>query len=170
MALQMVTSHEVPYVQGLLRSTPIGEILSYQELSRRLGRPIKSSDSVLRTVLRHALRDEGIVVRAVPKVGYRRLGANGAVDEAGHAVRSVRNKAKKGLKIIRATEGSNELTLNNQSLAAVHRLRFNVMVELSGPQVTRRLRKTIDTPSATGDDILRAVKASIDRLKAKYDG
>jgi hypothetical protein len=169
MILRLVASDDVLPMIELIRQTPIGEILPYRELSRTFKRTIRSQDSALQTALRRALRNDGIVMKAVRNVGYRRLDANGAVDEAGNVNRSIRTKVRKGLAIIDTTENANDLSPNNQVLAAIHRIRFDVIVKISNAQTTQKLTATIENPTATGDDILKAIKGTIDRLRGHYD-
>ena len=73
-----------------------GETVEYDAMSKAIGRDVRSSAAgVLRTAMRRALRDHGIVVEAVRNVGLRRVVGNELISAQRCGVDRIRREARR---------------------------------------------------------------------------
>lgn len=80
------------------------KLLSYDGLSKVIGKPIASARGALQTARRYALREEGIVFGVERGVGIRRLNADEIVAASVAHRKFIRNKAGRAAKELNAAD------------------------------------------------------------------
>lgn len=80
-----------------LSKTTIGQVVTYEELSKIISRPVDGANGSLRTALKRLLRDQGIVFGNVHGTGFKRLDDAEIVAEGGKATDVIRRRAKRSM-------------------------------------------------------------------------
>lgn len=80
-----------------LAKTPIGQTVTYEELSRIISRPVNGANGSLQTAMRRLLRDSGMVFGNVHGTGFKRLDDSEIVAEGGRATDIIRRRAKRAI-------------------------------------------------------------------------
>lgn len=80
-----------------LSKTSVGQVLTYDELTRVVSRPVTSTSGSLRTAMKRLLKDTGMVFANVRKVGFKRLDDAEIVSEGGRATTLIRRRAKRAI-------------------------------------------------------------------------
>jgi len=95
-------SAETLAVLNRLKEAPIGETVTYDDLSAAIGRDIRRHRHVLYSALRVALRDDGLLFGTVRGVGYQRVPAEDAHHVGVDARKGIRRRARRSSKRIAA--------------------------------------------------------------------
>lgn len=70
--LALLTSHDTLVLVDTLKSLPVGEVATYEELSRALGRPVTSTTYPLTAARRILAKEHGISIGIVRGIGAKR--------------------------------------------------------------------------------------------------
>jgi hypothetical protein len=80
-----------------LSKSSIGQIVTYDEMSRVISRPVSGASTSLRTALKRLLRDSGMVFGVVQGTGFKRLDDAEIVAEGGKATDIIRRRARRAI-------------------------------------------------------------------------
>jgi alkylated DNA nucleotide flippase Atl1 len=86
---------DIEAIAELLRALPIGETLTYAEISTAIGRDIKARRWLIVPAIRRAETETGALYAVVWRQGYQRLPAENAPQVGSSALRSIRRRARR---------------------------------------------------------------------------
>ena len=135
-------SADIRVLTDALLSTPIGEVITFPELSKALGANIRARQYLVQSAIKLASKEAGAIFTSVRSVGYKRLPAEAAAAVGSHARSRVRAATRKASGIIsRAIEKANDMS---------DEARRKAMTEVSALQLlntlaTDRMVKTVQT-------------------------
>ena len=146
-----------------LREVPVGEVVSYLDLSRVIGKSAQKHRSSLDTARRIVLRDDRIIFEAVVNVGLKRLGAEEAAASMPTHVKRTRNAARKGMNKARAIRIEEVPQAARGALIAS--ASYLALVDHAGaPASQKRLNETIQSQGVTQ---FLPMQRALEALKAK---
>lgn len=85
------------HLAGLLISTKIGDLLTFDKMASHLGFPVNGGSSVVQRALDIAFRDARVQFSNERGVGYRRLDDEGVVASGARYAEGIRRKAETGI-------------------------------------------------------------------------
>ncbi len=91
-------SADTSIVENRLRNTQPGDIVTYDELTKLLGRDVRVFGIGNVATARKVLVTESVFFDTIPNEGYRRLDAEESCQASKHYVRRVKSAARKGMK------------------------------------------------------------------------
>jgi hypothetical protein len=91
-------SYESRLLSAYLLKAEIGKLLTYDDLSKVIDKPIVAARGSLQTARRHALREEGFVFGVERGIGIRRLTDDEKIAATVSQRTSIRNKAGRAAK------------------------------------------------------------------------
>lgn len=80
-----------------LEKASVGEVITYEDLSATISRPVDGAYGPLRTALRRMLRDKDAVFGCVVGKGFKRLSDAEIIDEGVQAMDQIRRRAQKSV-------------------------------------------------------------------------
>lgn len=80
-----------------LEKASVGELITYEELSATISRPVGGAFGPLRTALRRMLRDHDAVFACVSGKGVKRLSDPEIIDEGVQAIDMIRRRAQRSM-------------------------------------------------------------------------
>lgn len=113
-----------------LRTAKIGDVLTYADLSKVLGKPVDSSHPSLRSAINSVLKHDNFVFAAIRKIGIERLSDERIVSASDGDIDAIRRKAKRGARKLTSIADYAAMTSNKQ-LAHTARLSVLTMVAYS---------------------------------------
>lgn len=143
-----------------LQSTQIGQTVTYEELSKIIGRDIKKeAKSALYTALKHLQKESRFVFGTIKGEGIKRLDNAEIVSLSDKARNAIRRTARRTVKKIVCADYdklTNEFKIKHNAAISV----FGVMTELTFDKSMRKIEQKI---TATGES-LPVAKAAIEAL------
>ncbi len=89
-------SNDALILVGMFRAMQVGQILTYEEMTKAIGRDVTTSGrGVMNTAINRVLKDENIVVECVRLVGFKRLDGKELIDAQRAGVQRIRGEAKR---------------------------------------------------------------------------
>lgn len=80
-----------------LEKAAVGDLITYEDLSATISRPVDGAFGPLRTALRRMLRDKDAVFACVPGKGVKRLSDPEIIDEGVQAMDMIRRRAQRSM-------------------------------------------------------------------------
>jgi hypothetical protein len=77
-----------------LSKVSVGQVVTYDEMSNVVSRPISGTSTSLRTALKRLMRDQGMIFGVIRGKGFKRLDDAEIVAEGGKATDIIRRRAK----------------------------------------------------------------------------
>jgi len=144
MTLEFTTSERTLAIASVLKAMSFGQVMTFQELTDRVGFLVDSKNHFFQGAKRIVLRDHGVEIRwAEKKIAFRRTTMD-EVATAKHRFRSIRGHAKRGQQAILPALRSNDLrqqalaSATNAKLSIARGLRAQSNRELPDDRITRR--------------------------------
>lgn len=104
---------DVQILADLLKTKSVGEVATYEELSKAIGRNVQGrARYLLAAAKRRLLRDHRMVFDAVTNVGLKRLSDEECVGTHKRTTRAIRRMAERGIRVVAAARYE---TLSNAS-------------------------------------------------------
>jgi hypothetical protein len=107
-----------------LRAAIVGQTMTYDELSKVIGKPVDSANTSLRSAINSVLRHDHIVFAAIRKVGIERLSDDRIVSASDQDIDGIRRKAKRGAIKLTSISDYDKLTPAKQLM---HTARLSVL-------------------------------------------
>lgn len=131
-----------------LRQAKPGEVVTYVEMSRNIGKSVQRHRGSLDTARRIVMRDDRMIFECVKDVGLKCLDAAEAAESLATDVKGTRSKARKGGRKARAIKYE-EVPQDARSIL-IARASYLALVDASGaPRSQKKLVETIDKQSET---------------------
>ena len=92
-----------------LSKLEVDQVVTYEELSKVVGKPVNGSSTALQRAKRRLLMDEGMVLETVAKHGVKRLNDVDTVMTSEQTRNRIRGTARRGLQKISAVRDFNSL-------------------------------------------------------------
>ncbi len=138
-------------VYEALKKIEIGDSISYDEISRLIGRDILKNRNILVTARNLARRNDNMVFDCIHKEGLRRLSDSQIVDKSAsqpfRRIRSTLRNAAKDMNCVKTENVSNEEVVRLNSVRSI----FNAVFEFSKPKSVEMLKSEVnEKPLAFG--------------------
>lgn len=146
-----------------LREVPLGQEIGYADLSRVIGRDVKTAARArLASARRIAARDHGVLFFAIPAQGLRRVTVEELPQVGVHARRRIRSSARGAMQSITAVLGvSNGTTPETMRKLSAERAALGLLhkVAQDGVQPAFETEKPALAPAIAGQAFLRHIGA-----------
>lgn len=146
---QFVKSNDTAILENKLRTAQEGSLVSYEELSRAIGRNVRKFAIGCLYSARRILEQEGIHTGCIPKEGITRLTPSESVGKARSHVNSSRRTARRGRSTVEKTDLSRLTIEEKQSALAI--AAQSAAIELFGSKKAER--RLTDAASDTAGNI-----------------
>jgi hypothetical protein len=141
-------------------STPVGEVITFFELSKALGANVKARQYLIHGAIKLASKEAGAIFTSVRSVGYKRLPAEAAAAVGSHARNRVRSTARKASGIItRAVERANDMSDEARRKAMTEVSALQLLNTLAADRTVKAVQPT-DKPQPVAMT-LRSMAASL---------
>lgn len=153
------TSAETTRLHDLFRDMRIGERISFQAASKRLGFTVSSTLSAYHSARRMAMRDNGVVIEGIRGYGFTRINGTGMVKKGYGTMKAIRRRARHGSAVTEIAIRQN-LTREEMIEATEQLSRFRIIETTGRMPVPRSNRQEPEEPpSADIPDARAALKA-----------
>ena len=138
------TCADVLKAEELLRSIPVGQVVTYETLRAELGLDVRGDKRYVLAQARKHLERDAVVYEAVRGVGYKRLDDVQTVKTSVGYIRKARNAARRG--VIRATAVAdynslpNEVKVQHNTVASL----CGAIVEVTKAHFIKQLRQHVE--------------------------
>ena len=139
-------SADTMIVENRLRSTEIGDIVTYDDLSKILGRDVREFCLGSIATARKALIGESIFFDTISKEGYKRLSQEEACGTAKHYVSRVKSAASRGMKHLQNVKFA-ELSDDAQKKHLTTSAQLGAISLFSSANSEKKIEKRITTSS-----------------------
>lgn len=85
-------------IADMMISTPVGEVLTYEAMSKAIGRNVLGQRRSIRSAINFCITEHRSVFAVVTGVGYRRLNDSEAVSTGESYIKRIRRAAMRGIK------------------------------------------------------------------------
>lgn len=134
-------SPDTRLLRQYLRSVKVGETVTYDDLSKVIGKPVDSSNASLRSAINSVLRHDHFVFAAIRKIGLERLSDERIVSASDKDIDGIRRKAKKGARKLTSIGDYSAMTPNKQ---LAHTARLSVLTMVAYSTTDAGLKKVED--------------------------
>lgn len=129
---------DIESISELLRATPIGETLSYLDISKAIGRNIRSHHYILRAAQKRVEEEMGSLYSVVRSIGIKRLGSNEVSSVGLEAIRKVRRTARRGFQRL-DTVRTNDLLPSEATKIIAHKSQLGAIAFVADGRKTATL-------------------------------
>jgi hypothetical protein len=141
-----VKSADTSILENRLRQTQPGDVVTYEELSKVLGRDVKAYCLGYLHTARHALLKESIVFDCVRKVGLRRLAAGEVVSVADSHRQKASRATRRGAEHLAYIQ-SDSLTDEEKKRYMVLSTQLSTMALMASSKASKKIEGIITDPS-----------------------
>ena len=140
-------SSDTRFLYQRLIKVEAGETITYDELSKEIGRNVRKARYLLASARRMALSNDRVVFGTIRGVGLRRMDNSGIVGSVESRTKRIRNQARKGLKELGCVDG--ELSRDDTVKHNVGVSVFSVLSEITKPKSIKRLEGKVEATQAS---------------------
>jgi hypothetical protein len=133
---------DVDLIAEAMGACAIGQVMTYDHLSKLIGRDIREFRYIIAAARRRLLNWKGMVFEAVPNEGYCRLSDSQCITAGMRDIDSCRRKALRAGKKARASK-TELLTPEERSRRAVVMTQAMFMARSSSVQATKKLESAV---------------------------
>lgn len=130
-------------LQHMAKAT-VGQLFSYEELSRIIARPVGGGTAALQTAMRRCLRDHDMVFGNVRGTGIQRLDDKAIVDEGTTSAERMRKSARRSFERLSKADFSS-LPREYQARFSAHTSVMATIAHMTGAKQIARIEKEIPT-------------------------
>lgn len=155
---------EVKILAEVMMETPIGAIVTYESMSKKIGRDVRIKDRhKILLAKQAALNDVGAAFETIHRIGYRRLPGNELTKIGQSASASIRKKGKKAIKtMVKSLASANDVAPEVFRKMLSQQSALGLIVELSRERNLPLMREEATAPlpyAVTAKMFLDAVNA-----------
>lgn len=143
-------------LERLLRAAGVGQMITYDELDAAIGRSVRHHAKGVLSGARKACERDGIIFKAIPNEGYKRLDGTGMVDSAESDRRSVLRKCNRSLNKlahVKYDELDNTRKLAHTAMATSFSVLRQFATAAAKKKIESRVQNTNGKPLAIGDTL-----------------
>ena len=107
-------SADTSFLTQRLRRAVIGEVITYADLSKEIGKPVHGATPALHSARRILLRDEQMVFDPIRGHGLKRLSDHEIVNTGPRITRRLHRAANRGVRVMAAIQDFSALTREEQ--------------------------------------------------------
>ena len=142
---------DIDMLKTRLGTVPVGETISYPELTEVIGRDIRKHRYLLISACNQLLKERQMVFGAVFNVGIKRMTPDESVTQASHVLKRVRSIAKRGAAKIAATDYN---ALSTDRLRQMHNGYLSLLGAIVYSADSRNMNRLNERCSNTGPMVL----------------
>jgi len=131
----------------VLGESPVGEVVTYDALSKAIGRDVRSARGLLYTAVRTVMRDSNAVFAAVRGVGLKRLESTEIVSVATQTVRHIRKASGRAMQKLACTDLS-KLNESQKVSVFTHNSLLGALRVMSCQPSIKKLTEAVNSANA----------------------
>lgn len=154
---------DIDILKATLSALPVGEVISYADLSAAIGRDVQYKNRyLLISACDRLLKDKQMVFGAVFNVGIKRLTPDEAVTQVNHVLKRVRTIARRGAAKIAATDYN---SLSTDDLRQMHNSALSLLAAVIYSADARQLNR-LNPPCTNAQPTVLPTAATLKLLAA----